>query len=87
MALRKQEILQRIFVEMEPGKWNVAKPRDSEDLDTECILRRKITKKFGRWVLENRSNLIYGTVGALLTAVNVAAYCWMLFWMLFLRWL
>jgi len=59
MALKKREILKRVIEEIEPGKWNVAKPQDSEDPDTECILQRKADRKEVKLAIGNsrfRSN-------------------------------
>jgi len=73
MALKKREILQRVLDEIEPGKWNVAKPQDSEDPDTECILQRKADRKEVKLAIDNtrfRSNNIDDIKNLVESAIN-----------------
>ena len=73
MALKKREILQRVLDEIEPGKLNVAKPQDSEDPDTECILQRKADRKEVKLAIDNtrfRSNNIDDIKNLVESAIN-----------------
>ena len=53
MALRKREILHRVLDGLDPGKWTVAKPQNSEDPDTECILQREADYTEVRFAIDN----------------------------------
>jgi len=77
MALKKRQILQRVLDEIEPGKWNVAKPQDSEEPEIECIFQRKADQKEVRVPIDNsrfRSDNIDDVKKLVEAAINFPLY-------------